>query len=198
MASFNYTDLIKQAEGAGYSGGIDLPNGTYDVAINTANASQTAAKDDQIGVHFSAMSGAGTVWLNQQLPDNSEKNAVRIAIFFDVMGSLGLSKEWFITNSPSMAQIAEHIKSLGPFRITKSIRKSSQGGEFAKIKVLGAATGEPDQVAAATGGRATLPTVQQPAPVPVAPATVDAPVAPAVPGTPTVPATASDAPARPW
>jgi hypothetical protein len=205
MASFNFSDLIKKAEDAGYTGGVDLPNGTYDVTVNTTNASETKAGDEQVGVHFTATSGAGTVWDNHIL----NEDPVRLAIFFDNMGRLGLGKQWFLDNSPTMEQIAETLKSAGPFRIEKSVRKSKQGTEFPKIKILGPASGGADVVSAgASAVPAALPTVQAPvAPVPPVPA-VEAPspptaaagpVAPAAPVAPPAPAVAaSDAPAPPW
>ena len=193
MSSYNYGDMIARAKEKGYDGGVELKNGTYDVRVNTANASKTNAGDDQIGVHFAAVSGAGTVWMNQIL--NPERDDM-LAIFFNVMGRLGLPEEWFVTNSPSPEQIAETLKGVGPFRIEKSIRKTAKGGEFPRIKILGPATGEADVVSAsATDGPAALPTVQAPvqAPVPQPAALPAQPVAAPV-AAPPAPAPAPAAP----
>lgn len=212
MSTINYGELINKAKEAGYDGGIELPNGTYDVTVGSTNSSSTNAGDDQIGVQFAAVSGAGTVWMNQIFKvDRSDM----LAIFFNVMGRLGLAEEWFTANHPTMEQIASTLAGVGPFRIQKTVRKTAQGGEFPKVKILGAATGETDVVTEiAASNPAALPTVPAPTPATAPPAVAPAPAAevpssppvavepPAAPAPPVAPpATAPaavDVPAAPW
>lgn len=142
MSSTSMAAMFKKAKEEGFEFGEGLPNGEYDVAINTTNTGKTQGGDEKIGIHLKPVSGAPAVWMNQNLMPGNDK---ALAAFFRVMAGFGLGEDWFLAEpEPTLLQTAERIKQADPIRIRKGERKSKQGTVFPDIRILGKATGAPD------------------------------------------------------
>ena len=90
MTSFNFDDVFKEAEAAGFGPTGDLGVGKYDATIVTANVGDSQAGDPKLGFMFKAAEGSvdaedhgvsgATIWLNLTFSENGGVYAARDAM----------------------------------------------------------------------------------------------------------------------
>lgn len=105
--SIDWADLRKTADDGGFT---VLPNGEYDVFVNSANGGKTSTGKDRVRVTFKVENGphANAPVTNDFVitPDNA--NAM--SIFFRNMAVLGLSSEFFTSNPrASIESVADAV-----------------------------------------------------------------------------------------
>lgn len=103
--SFNFTDLTKAAEDAGFT---VLAKGDYDVEVVTAEAKVTGTGKPQIAVKLKVIAGPST---GKTLFNNfviTKENANALGFFFRHMAAFGLPIDYFNTNPP-LAQVASQL-----------------------------------------------------------------------------------------
>lgn len=167
MATVPWADLQKAAGDAAFE---PLPVGTYDVTVDTAEATQSSSGKDMIKVKFKVLGGPheGRGLFNQFVISPDSANA--LAFFFRHMAAFGLDEKYFATN-PQLEAVAAAL--VGKVcRVKVSIREW-QGQDRNQV----------DAVMPPTPGTAT---VAAPAPTPM-------PTAPPTPGQPATPSVAPPA-----
>jgi hypothetical protein len=101
---FSFSDLLKAAESAG--GAFEpLPNGEYEVIVETANATKTGTGKSKIVARYKVVGGPHnnrTVFNDHVL---TPANANAMIIFFRQMSALGLKSDYFSQN-PSLEKVA--------------------------------------------------------------------------------------------
>ena len=176
-STVNWLDLMNNA-GTGFE---PLPAGPYDCEVAKAEATQSSSGKHMWKVRFKVLAGPhanSTIFTNIVLsPDNS--NA--LGFFFQHMGALGLSRDFF-AQSPSPDTVADAI--LGRKARVTVKQKEYQGSIRNEVTGIAPLAG----AAPATGPAGSTPA--PPPPPPPAPATPPAaPPAPApAPEPPTPPA----------
>lgn len=102
MANVNWADLQKAAGDAAFE---PLPVGTYDVTVDTAEATQSSTGKDMIKVKFKVLSGPheGRGLFNQFVISPDSANA--LAFFFRHMAAFGLDDKYFAAN-PQLEAVA--------------------------------------------------------------------------------------------
>jgi hypothetical protein len=105
---FSFSDLLKQAESA--AGGFEpLPNGEYDVSVDTATAGKTGGGKAKIAVRYKVLSGpyANRLIFNDHILTPGNPQAM--VIWFRQMSAMGLKNDYFSAN-PSLEKIAADLK----------------------------------------------------------------------------------------
>jgi Protein of unknown function (DUF669) len=105
---FSFSDLLKVAESAG--GGFEaLPNGEYDVAVDTASAGKTGSGKAKITVRYKVLGGpyANRTVFNDHVLSPGNPNAM--VIWFRQMSAMGLRNDYF-TQNPSLEKIAQDLQ----------------------------------------------------------------------------------------
>lgn len=107
MAEFNWNDLKKAAEDAGF---VVVPQGKYDAVVSKATAGKSSQGKDQIKVTFKITTGpyAGKP-VNTQFTISAD-NAIALGFFFRHMAALGLDGNYFArVPAPDLSQVANDI-----------------------------------------------------------------------------------------
>lgn len=158
MSTIDWAKLGQMASEAGYST-TELPVGFYTGTVVTGKFTPAAGKKKaQFGFRFKVSGGphdGESVWMNQSVPDGSEKNAGgAAAVFIRIMGDLG------IDGSQDEAVAAKAVEGKS-FDFEVSHRPKVPGpGNWVDVKLLTAAV--PSAPAAAPAAAAA------PAPAPAA------------------------------
>jgi hypothetical protein len=102
VATFNWQDLTKVADDAGFS---VVPANTYDAEVVTATADKTGGGKDKFKVRFKITTGphANQSLFNDFVISPEVPNAM--GFFFRHMAALGLSREYFNAN-PTLSTVA--------------------------------------------------------------------------------------------
>jgi hypothetical protein len=171
---FSFSDLLKQAENAG--GAFEpLPNGEYEVVVDTATAQKTNTGKSKIAVRYKVQGGPynNRTVFNDHVLTPGNPNAM--IIFFRQMSAVGLKSDYFASN-PSMERVAADM-------IGKKARLRLGTREWQNVKrnsvlAILPSTGSPGAVPGlpAAPSFSVPPPLSSmpipPAPVPVAPAPV--------------------------
>jgi len=106
MSTFNWSDLQKAADDAGFT---PVPDGPYDLEIAKATAKKTSGGKDQIEVQFKILSGPneGRLVFNNFVISPESANA--LGFFFRDMAALGLTREYFASN-PKVEAVATALQ----------------------------------------------------------------------------------------
>jgi len=199
MAEFNWADLTKAADDAGF--GV-LPAGPYDVYVAKAEAKKTSTGKDQIAVQFKVENGphqGKSIFNNFVL---SPENGTALGFFFRHMKAMGLDGAYFASN-PALAAVAANLVNRR-CQVAVTIRQwnDEDRNQVDRISppldgqsmVSGAPGGGPSVMGGPIPGAVPMPS-PAPAPAPVAaPRPAPAPVpAPAPAPAPVVKDTTSDA-----
>lgn len=195
MSGINWLDLQQAAGEAGYT---PLPNDTYDVFVDTAEATQSSTGKDMIKVQFKVQNGPheGRKVFNQFVisPDNANS----LAFFFRHMASMGLDEAFFAANPPLTTVAATLVGRACRIKVGTKEYQGQDRNEVQQVlpPTAGTATTAPPAptqlpTAPPTPGAspspmpsAPAPTGTGPAPMPTAPPVTPAPVAPPAPELP--------------
>lgn len=200
-ASYNWEDLLKQADEAG--GFEPVPEGTYDVECIKAVGKAAKTGRDMVVATFKIIGGPcnGRVVMNNYVLVTDKPQALQI--FFRNMTTFGMSREFF-AQKPSIAAVAAQMVgkkvsievTVEPYgdRQTNQVKNTKSFGAGAAAQPAQSASA-PQPVAAAPQPVAPLSEAQSglpaaPAPVaaqPAQPAPTPAPPPPAQPADPSAP-----------
>lgn len=190
--AFNWGALMDQV-GAGFT---PLPVGEYDVVVDTAEATQSTTQKTMFKVRFKVESGphAGRIVYNNFTISPENANALRF--FFQHMGAMGLTREFFAGN-PTPQQVADAL--LGRRCRIGVKHRTYQGTLRENVDKIVPATGTPQFAQPQVPSPGTPGPAPQvpPTPTPPAPAPAPAPVTSPPPAPAPVPPPAPASPPAP-
>jgi hypothetical protein len=193
MPTNSWNDLMGSAESAGQA----IPDGLYDVVVESAKKAKTSNQKDMVVAVFKVINGpytGSTVWNNFVI---STDNPNALGFFFEHMATLGATSDFFAQIPPPPEGLDYVANKIIGTHATITVSSREWGGSmrnqvdavkpYAGSVAVAPAPGVPVAPAPAVGAQ---PPAQQVMPVPQAPVPVAPAVSPAAPvpgGVPTAP-----------